>query len=231
MLNSNNNLNNLGNEELVALLSQYFTQRGQFLAQIIRADLQSMSHLTNHNGKSDRNGTNGTVNYNGNGHKTVARNPVASNPVVEIVSAPQPTVPQQQLSQSREPVSQTNKSVETILVDLVVQQTGYPQESISLELKLLDDLNLDSIKAGELVAAAAKKCGVSGQLDPSALANASLKEVAEIIRSTMPPEEVKVRTPVPVITNNNYQETALDRPQANDNWVRNFAVEYVTRGK
>lgn len=222
MVDSYKSLTNLANEELVELLSRYFAQRGQFLAQVIRADLQSMSRSTNYS----KNG-NGNGHSNGNGHNTnnaVRQDPLNSRPVIQPVHIPQPIAHSQPV-QPIQPVTQASKSVEAILVDLVVQQTGYPQESVGLELKLLDDLNLDSIKAGEVVAAAAKECGVAGQLDPSALANASLQEVARIIQSAMP-----VTVPVqPVISVNN--ATATAQPQENTNWVRNFAVEYVAQGR
>ena len=68
--------------------------------------------------------------------------------------------------------------VETLLVDLVVERTGFPRESITPEARLLDDLNLDSIKAAELVASAARQQGAAGKLDPSKLANATLADVA-----------------------------------------------------
>ena len=306
MIDSNKSFNN---EELVALLSRYFTERGQFLAQVIRADMQSMSHTpSNTNGYSKSNGNgngngngysngNGNGYYNGynngNGHNTqnaVRQNVVQPLPVMQSVATPQPAKPIQLTSntngysngnrysngngngydngysngnshntqnvvrqnvgqplpvmqsvaapepaapiqpvqaiqpvQTIQPVTSTSKDVAAILVDLVVEQTGYPKESIGLELKLLDDLNLDSIKAGEVVAAAAKKCGVAGQLDPSTLANASLQEVIAVINSAIP-----AATPVqPAVSAN----TAAPQPPENNDWVRNFAVEYVAQGK
>jgi enediyne polyketide synthase len=202
--------NNLANEELVELLSKYFAQRGQFLAQVIRADLQSMYHLN-----SSKNG-----NGNGNGtKKAVCQEIINSKAEIQPVKIPKPVQPIQ-------PVTQASRNVEAILVDLVVWQTGYPRESIGLELKLLDDLNLDSIKAGELVAAAAKECGVAGQIDPSALANASLQEVAEIIHSAMPAVPALIQPAISV----NHAAIQL-QPQENTNWVRNFAVEYVAQAR
>ena len=227
MINSDNYLNTQANQELFELLSQYFAHRGQFLAQIILADLKSMSRFTNHNGHGNHNGV---ANYNG--HGTVQQNQIVSSPVVQPVSGPKPVV-QQQPPQPMQPISQPSKSVEAILVNLVVQQTGYPQESIDLELKLLDDLNLDSIKAGELVAAAAKECGVAGKVDPSALANANLKEVAAEIRSVMP-VEAQVQPSIPVSTHNNLVAPAQPQTAQNlesSHWVRNFAVEYVAEGR
>ena len=97
-----------------------------------------------------------------------------------------------------------------------------------MEARLLDDLNLDSIKAAELVAAAAKQVGVAGKVDPSKLANATLAEVAVAIREATDAGGPK-RTVVAA-------EEALPSPPAalssivhddSPSWVRNFAIEFV----
>jgi acyl carrier protein len=261
----------LNNRELVELLSRYFTERGSFLAQVIRADIQTVSYLSNHqNGHSNSHG-NGHSNSHSNGLST--QNPVVQdfvaptppviqsipesdlsnhqnghsnshsnglstqNPVIQDFVAPTPpviqSIPESDLSKHQNghsnshsnglstqnpviqdfvapippvikslpesepitpmhpvkpipPVNQGSKNLSEILVDLVVEQTGYPKESIGLELKLLDDLNLDSIKAGEVIASAAKEWGLAGQLDPLTLVNASLQEVIEVIESAIP---------------------------------------------
>jgi enediyne polyketide synthase len=71
------------------------------------------------------------------------------------------------------------------LVELAAELTGFPPETIPLEARLLDDLNLDSIKAGELVTRAADEYG-AGELEIGPLANAALSEVAEAIRAALP---------------------------------------------
>jgi len=68
-----------------------------------------------------------------------------------------------------------------ILFQLVSDVTGFAKESFAWESRLLDDLNLDSIKAADLVARFASTCKVSFP-DPALLANASLKEVADAAR-------------------------------------------------
>jgi enediyne polyketide synthase len=73
--------------------------------------------------------------------------------------------------------------VEDRLVELVAEMTGFPAETIPLEARLLDDLNLDSIKAAELVTRAADERGAAEALDLAPLANASLHEVAAAIRA------------------------------------------------
>lgn len=174
MVNSKKFMSKLPNEELVKVLSDYFAQRGSFLAQVIRADFQTLPRLINSNGVSNQNGT---ASNNGNAHQ----NSILKTPTIQPIIVSRPDAQKQ-----KEVILQQPTDVEALLIDLLVQQTGYPPESIRLDLRLLDDLNLDSIKAGELVATAAKKCRVAGELDPSSLANATIKEVAEAIRSAMP---------------------------------------------
>jgi hypothetical protein len=69
---------------------------------------------------------------------------------------------------------------------------------------------------------------VAGEIDPSSLANASLKDVAEVINSIMP----VVETPDPI------KKLALKRSMEekttsnlNSPWVRDFSVEYVTEAR
>ncbi|NES64386.1 MAG: SDR family NAD(P)-dependent oxidoreductase [Okeania sp. SIO2D1] len=176
--------NHSNNEELVKLLSAYFTERSSFLAQVIRADLQNLPHLTKptqstaENGHHHQNispsinGNGVTAKYNGNGY----------HPVISVTSSAQQVTP------LPKPVSKSQAQtldVESILIDLVAKQTGYPPESISLDAKLLDDLNMDSIKASELIASVTRACNIAGFIEPSSLANASLQEIIQVIHSTM----------------------------------------------
>ena len=211
-------------EELVKVLSNYFSQRGSFLAQVIRADLQTHPLLTNLNGAATKesNGAlphqqkhHGKAIYQTNSRNTAYHNGTStntSNGSSDILAYQnravinkgngqahdsgsvthqviQPSQSSNSLLQHpllKPPVpDQQDLDVEAILVELVVKQTGYPPESINLDLQLLDDLNLDSIKGGELIAAVAKKCGVAGQVDPTTLANATLKEIVETVRAAM----------------------------------------------
>jgi enediyne polyketide synthase len=107
----------------------------------------------------------------------------------------------------------TGDSAETpgALIALVSKITGFPVDSLSLDNRLLDDLNLDSIKAAELVAKAMKLYNAAGAVDPTVFANSSLKEIYDHL--TMGRQKAG---PVP--------ET-----RSKDAWVRNFTVEYVPR--
>lgn len=139
------------------LLSDYFSQRGKFLTEVIKADLQTLPLLSN-------------------SANSLAKAQVAAPAKVPAL-IPEPTIP-----------AHHNQAfnIETMLVGLIAQQTGFPQESITLQIRLLDDLNLDSIKAGEVIATAAREIGVAGQIDPTSLANATIHEIAEALRMVAP---------------------------------------------
>ncbi|MBE9048954.1 SDR family NAD(P)-dependent oxidoreductase [Nostocales cyanobacterium LEGE 11386] len=186
-MNSQNSAHQQMNDELTKLLTNYFSQRGSFLAQIIRADLQSLPHLTKQIHQAQQNG-----HGNANQHYIVEL-PTSQPASISYAAVQQPQAAPQVAPQV---VSQPTIDVEAILVNLVVKQTGFPRESITLQLRLLDDLNLDSIKGGELVAGTAKECGVAGKVDPSTLANASLQEIVEAVRDVMPSVNQTQVTPV-----------------------------------
>ncbi len=103
-------------------------------------------------------------------------------------------------------------SVETPgeLLALVSKMTGFPIDSISLDHRLLDDLNLDSIKAGELVAKAIRLYHAPGTIDPTALANSSLKEIYDLIK-----------------LDNQLPSGSAPPAAVQDAWVRNFTIGYV----
>ncbi|MDY7003517.1 MAG: SDR family NAD(P)-dependent oxidoreductase [Cyanobacteriota bacterium] len=196
--------NHSNNEGLVKLLSAYFSQRGSFLAQVIRADIKNLPHLTKPTQTSAKSGhqhqnispsLNGvTTNQNGSQDRSVIS---VSSHVQEVAVPPEPASKPATLSVSShaqevavppEPVSKSEEAsldVKSILINLVVEQTGFPAESISLDVRLLDDLNMDSIKAGELIASVTKACNVVGVIDPSSLANASLGEIIQVIESNV----------------------------------------------
>ena len=112
---------------------RYLDRRAPFLAQVIRADLESSGDA----------------------------------PAAAVAAPPDP---------SR--VAAPAGDASTRLVALASELTGFPVDSIPLEARLLDDLNLDSIKAAELVGRVADELGITAELDLAEFANASLREIA-----------------------------------------------------
>ena len=86
--------------------------------------------------------------------------------------------------------------------------TGFPVESLDLDLKLLDDLNLDSIKATELIVETTETLGLEIDLDPSSLANATLAEIIEVLKN-----------------NNGINKKSTVVKEYEKPWVRNFIMK------
>ena len=70
--------------------------------------------------------------------------------------------------------------IETV-IDWIVQRTGYPRDFVTPDKTLRDDLNLDSIKAGELALMLSKKMGRELPLDLGIVANASIEYLVETV--------------------------------------------------
>ncbi|MEH1785959.1 MAG: SDR family NAD(P)-dependent oxidoreductase [Nostoc sp.] len=207
-------MNSSNNEELIELLSSYFSHRGHFLAQVIRADLQSSPFLTSKPKNSKKSTSNGTQKLEVKVSAPLATHPGdrTNQPTHLVEHGNQPTHPLDNGNQ------QQTISIQDILVNLVVEHTGYPRDSINLQARLLDDLNLDSIKSAELVAQAAKQVGVQGQVDPSHFANASLTEIVEALKELSKPQHTQQQTST---------ESAPTVSEELTSWTRNFVVEYV----
>jgi enediyne polyketide synthase len=77
--------------------------------------------------------------------------------------------------------AQDDKSVLEIAVKWISDRTGFPVEFITPDKKLRDDLNLDSIKAGELALMLSKKIGTDFPLDPGMVSNASIQYLVDTV--------------------------------------------------
>jgi enediyne polyketide synthase len=159
-----------------SILSTYLAQRAPFLTEIIRSDLKTLPKVSALNVGGDYDLASASISDNSRDHEI--RSAKSSDRVT--------SEPHQTLSSAKTSVSQESSPVEAFIISLVAQQTGFTPESITSETRLLDDLNLDSIKAGELIAAAAQEFDVAGEIDPAPLANARIEEIAESIRAVAP---------------------------------------------
>lgn len=174
-----------------SVMSDYLSQRGKFIAQVIKADLENLPQATSSNSAAKLELDAALKN------KASLLQPPVVTPAPKTASIPD------------------------LLLKLVEQRTGFPQNTLSMNLRLLDDLNLDSIKAAEFVAEVAKQVGVQGQLDPSKFTNATLVEIANALLSQLE------STLDPVNGANTAAETKILPRQGLKSWVRNFIVEYV----
>ncbi|MGB0678068.1 MAG: SDR family NAD(P)-dependent oxidoreductase [Polyangiales bacterium] len=79
-------------------------------------------------------------------------------------------------------------SVSDTLLHLVAEKTGFPTSSLALNMHLLDDLRLDSIKSAELIVDACQVVAAdSTAIDPTAFANASLQEISDLLSAALQP--------------------------------------------
>ncbi|MGH7170975.1 MAG: type I polyketide synthase [Gemmataceae bacterium] len=189
-------------------LREYLARRQGFLANIVQADIHSL---------------NGSLMKLPQEHpaqpfvpmprlRTVAALPEKAEPKVVAVPPPVPSAP-----------AAPEAELEDLLLDLAAKRTGFAKDTITMEVRLLDDLNLDSIKAAELVAAAAKQVGAAGKVDPSKLANATLAEVADAIRSVTGGAMPAIAAPEKAMLTAAPEMLLDDGPS----WVRNFVIEYA----
>ena len=105
--------------------------------------------------------------------------------------------------------------IENLLINLTHKMTGFDLESISLNLMLLNDLNLDSIKAAELIGEAARSLGIAGQVDPSQLSNNTLEEISNHLYA------LSIQN-----VEGHKKDTVNDilKRYQNKTWVRNFVL-------
>jgi NAD(P)-dependent dehydrogenase (short-subunit alcohol dehydrogenase family)/acyl carrier protein len=197
------------NREIVNLLSTYFSRRGNFLAKVIKSDLKNT--LFQQYAQTD---VSRLLQSNSADQSKLSNSSLVKVPVE--VTAVQPL--EAGITKDLESHSQT-ESIQKILINLIVEQTGYPPESINSDAKLLDDLNLDSIKSAEIVAQTAKQISLEGQVDPSLFANATLQEVATAL------QEFKETGS---FTSGDFVHTVeASFPELIAPWVRNYVIEYV----
>ncbi|MBC2743873.1 MAG: SDR family NAD(P)-dependent oxidoreductase [Desulfosarcina sp.] len=112
----------------------------------------------------------------------------------ENIEPLQPSVADQTLSDpNSEPGKRVNRSGAENLYDLVEEITGFPKETLTLDSRLLDDLNLDSIKSGDIIARYAEQFGLSGELDPAEWTNASLGEIVDLITHRLSDQTILAR--------------------------------------
>jgi len=89
-----------------------------------------------------------------------------------------------QPEKKREPAVEAvpeDESVLQVAVKWISDRTGFPMEFITPDKKLRDDLNLDSIKAGELALMLSKKIGTDFPLDPGMVSNASIQYLVDTV--------------------------------------------------
>jgi enediyne polyketide synthase len=173
-----------------ATISNYIHRRSRFLGNLIKADLDDSS--------------------------SQQAQDTLSLPEVSYQEQYPDFVTEQKKAETTSKQTGEDIAVSGLLLELIEKRTGFPQESLSLELRLLDDLNLDSIKAAELIAETAKHLNLTGEVDPSQYANTTIQEVADAFEQMIAEQTETADQPKKT-------KDATDRPS----WVRNFVIAYA----
>ncbi|MDH3727106.1 MAG: SDR family NAD(P)-dependent oxidoreductase [Myxococcales bacterium] len=109
--------------------------------------------------------------------------------------------------------------IKTMLLDTIHQQTGFPVDSLTDDLRMIDDLHMDSIKTVQVVVDVAVAVGYAGDFDPADIANATLAEIVE---------ELEAR----IATANEGRSGSLSPTRATEiaknypGWTRNFVLRW-----
>ena len=107
-------------------------------------------------------------------------------------------------------------------IDWIAKRTGFPKSSIAPEMKLRDDLNLDSIKVGELVFMICKKLNKKSPADPSAFANARLDKLISIIQKDFKSDDAATDDSTDVATQSPADISGIE------NWIGTFQIEKIS---
>jgi NADP-dependent 3-hydroxy acid dehydrogenase YdfG/acyl carrier protein/acyl-CoA thioesterase FadM len=199
MKNSTNLENRFNKQELLEVLTRLLAQRSGFYAKVILADLGNLGHLQgslNNSYSESRSNITSSSYQDKKQPPQLSTSQLLSNEIVES----KPFKIQEQIRQK--------------VVEIVSEKTGLAKEVIKLEYRLLDDLNLDSIKAGSLMAEIAKIYHLEGKFEPSEFANSTLGEISEAIISYL--QKLSIQKPkVP------------SEPTISQSYVRSFTVEML----
>jgi enediyne polyketide synthase len=66
-----------------------------------------------------------------------------------------------------------------VLLDAIHKQTGFPADTLTDDLRMIDDLHMDSIKTVQVVVDVAIAIGYAGDFDPADIANSTLGEIVQ----------------------------------------------------
>ncbi|MEQ8825375.1 MAG: SDR family NAD(P)-dependent oxidoreductase [Filomicrobium sp.] len=174
-------------------LGKYLERRGKFLAEVARLDMATLSDESASAGLVKPCETSTAVQTPASEVMTsqapAAKAPVSQAPVSQAPVSPAPAVPSRLNGSSKGAGKLSRDNIKELLVELVAERTGYPASSLTAEARLLDDLNVDSIKSGELVAEAARRIGAAGAIDATRFANASIGDIAVALHEVAPETE------------------------------------------
>ncbi len=157
-----------------------------------------------------------TRNFNLDWQPKFFANPCELAPVTEILAGAQDTV--LELVENADtlvspPLETSGATALDIIVQLVAARAELPPEAIKPDSRMLDDLHLNSITVGQLVAEAARKFGVPPPLSPTDYADATVAAIADALTEQANHAQAELETE--------------HLPPGVASWVRPFTVEFV----
>jgi enediyne polyketide synthase len=114
-------------------------------------------------------------------------------------------------------------SIMDYAIEWISNRTGYPKSSILPEMKLRDDLNLDSIKVGELVVNICQKLNKETPADPAVFSNSSLIFLIDTVQGEFSSDEdggISVKS-IDQLNSLNFAVNNIE------DWIRNFQIEEI----
>ncbi len=176
------------------MLSQYLSQRGQFIKEIIQSDIKYLSGIK------------------------IEPIPAAAPAVETAEPTESPTSVETAVVEKS--AGDLQSDIEHRIIELIAQKTGFPPESLTPDMYLLNDLNMESIKAGELIVNVAREYEVAGKVDPAKLAQANIKQVASAIAAVKEGAAIDgpAISPMQQLLNN------IEKSSGVKTWVRNFVM-------
>jgi len=96
-------------------------------------------------------------------------------PIVKKPPSAEPDIP----SVTEKDNWESDKEIDSILFDTLESITGFSRDTLTPDMRLLDDLNLDSIKTGDLLTRVAKSAGILGEIKPLDFSNVTLEDIIQ----------------------------------------------------
>lgn len=186
--------------ESSGLVDKYLMQKGSFKGDSLRSYLEARGGFLAEVIRADM-----TYGFPGSDEETFAKSPVEE----PAISEPEENI---------QTATGDSFDITDLLTREIAEMTGYAPESLKGEMRLLDDLNLDSIKAGDLMVRLTKKTGIrDGILEAAKYANASLEEIAKAVEAVINSQDQVPGEPSDVFNPVNLGQT----------WVRDFSTGFM----
>ncbi len=172
------------------ILQPYMKQRGDFITNVIKSDIKSLSLLP----------TSDYLPFKETLKADVLNN--TSLPLTVIEEKPE-----------------LSGNIFNLFVVAIAEKTGFEEDSITSDLNMLNDLNLDSIKAGEIISNIALELGLSEQIDPVDFVGVTVGEIADTLQNLLTDDTDTDQGKQHLSDNNKVTHSPLS-----DSWVRSFSL-------